>query len=534
MTMSPSPDAESGKSQSSMTQSDSADNFGYKQELRRNRGLAHMLFIASLSISEYTPTLPPAIIAVPYGLTAPIATTFVNGGPVTMIWGWLLVCVLSQPMACSLAEIASKYPTSAGAYYWCFRLASPRSRLLLSWINGWLTMVGVWTIALSVTFGVSQFIVAGATIFHPTWVATPWQTYVIFLAFTAFISFVCIVFNKALPTLDLLSAYWTMVGIIVILISLSARAAVGRRPISFALGHFDPSPSGWTPGWSFFIGLLAPAYTFSAIGMIASMAEEVRNPAVQVPKAIAWSVPISAIMGLVFLLPIAFTLPDIGALLEGNGAQPTGLMFTLIMGSEAGGFGMWFIVFGVGVFCAISICTAASRATWAFARDKALPFHRTFSRVNNDPSSYFPEIPLNAFLLSTLIQVLLGLLYLGSSAAFNAFVGVAATCLGASYAMPVAINLMEGRTHVKGAPAYLGRWGVPLNVLAVLWTLFLIVIYSMPATLPVTRSSMNYASAVFVGFGAISGVWYMISGRYNYSGPPMPQTEKDSTTAYSS
>lgn len=47
------------------------------------------------------------------------------------------------------------------------------------------------------------------------------------------------------------------------------------------------------------------------------MAEEVRNPAVQVPKAIAWSVPISAIMGLVFLLPIAFTLPDIGALLEG-------------------------------------------------------------------------------------------------------------------------------------------------------------------------------------------------------------------------
>ncbi|KAJ8690507.1 hypothetical protein PTI98_011932 [Pleurotus ostreatus] len=268
--------------------------------------------------------------------------------------------------------------------------------------------------------------------------------------------------------------------------------------------------------------------------MIASMAEEVRNPAVQVPKAITWSVPISAIMGLVFLLPIAFTLPDIGALLEGNGAQPTGLMFTLIMGSEAGGFGMWFIVFGVGVFCAISICTAASRATWAFARDKALPFHRIFSRVNNDPSSYFPEIPLNAFLLSTLIQVLLGLLYLGSSAAFNAFVGVAATCLGASYAMPVAINLMHGRTHVKGAPAYLGRWGVPLNVLAVLWTLFLVVIYSMPATLPVTRSSMNYASAVFVGFGAISGVWYMISGRYHYSGPPMPQTEKDSTTAYSS
>lgn len=105
-----------------------------------------------------------------YGLGAPIATSLIGGGPATMIWGyvsssylnicpnyglarWVLVCVLSQPIALSLAEICSQYPTSAGAYYWCFRLASPRSRVLLSWINGWLTMVGVWTVSLSVTFG---------------------------------------------------------------------------------------------------------------------------------------------------------------------------------------------------------------------------------------------------------------------------------------------------------------------------------------------------------------------------------------------
>ena len=39
------------------------------------------------------------------------------------------------------------------------------------------------------------------------------------------------------------------------LICLSANAAAGRRPASFALGGFEPA-SGWTPGWSFFIGLL--------------------------------------------------------------------------------------------------------------------------------------------------------------------------------------------------------------------------------------------------------------------------------------
>lgn len=48
------------------------------------------------------------------------------------------------------------------------------------------------------------------------------------------------------------------------------------------------------------------------------MAEEVHDPAVQVPKAIAWSIPIGSIVGLFFLLPILFTLPDIAALLSGE------------------------------------------------------------------------------------------------------------------------------------------------------------------------------------------------------------------------
>lgn len=139
------------------------------------------------------------------------------------------------------------------------------------------------------------------------------------------------------------------------------------------------------------------------------------------------------------------------------------------------------------MFCAISICCAASRATWSFARDKAIPFHRTFSQVNHSLS----DVPLNAHILSTTIQLLLGLIYLGSSAAFNAFVGVAVICLGASYTMPVAISLAQGRKKMVDAPYSLGKWGPALNVIAVLWTLFEIVLFSMPAVIPVTQVSMS-------------------------------------------
>ncbi|KAG6855917.1 hypothetical protein H0H87_009423 [Tephrocybe sp. NHM501043] len=176
------------------------------------------------------------------------------------------------------------------------------------------------------------------------------------------------------------------------------------------------------------------------------MAEEVRHPATQLPRAMVYSVPIGTISGLMFLLPIVFTLPDIPTLL------------------------------------------AASRATWSFARDKAIPFHHIFARISgdaNDPSA----VPYNAHILSTTVQLLLGLIYLGSSAAFNAFVGVGLICLGASYAMPVAILLFNGngRTEMKDAPYSLGRWGFALNIATVLWVALEIVLFSMPAVIPVDQ-----------------------------------------------
>ncbi|KAF8800418.1 amino acid transporter [Phlegmacium glaucopus] len=488
---------------------------GYQQELTRSRGLFHILFM----------TL--AIMAVPFGLSAPIATSLIGGGPATMIWGWLLISITTQPLAMSLAEICSKYPTSAGAYYWCFRLTSPRRRLLSSWINGWLTMVGVWTISLSVTFGTAQILVAGAGIFHPEWIPTVWQTYLVFFAVTSASTLIGVFGNSILPLVDIICACWTALGVIIVLICLSAKAASGRHSAAFVFGHFDPSFSGWNSGWTFFIGLLPPAYTYAAIGMVASMAEEVHNPSVQLPIALSWSIPIGFVTGVIFLLPILFTLPDVPTLLAVPGGQPIGVLFELIMGSKGGGFGIWLIVFGIGMFCAISICCAASRATWSFARDKAIPFHKVWSKVNHS----LGDVPLNANLLVLVIQLVLGLIYLGSTAAFNAFVGVAVMCLGASYAMPIAISLVNGRKDMVDAPFSLGRWGFGINLFAVLWTAFEIVLFSMPAVIPVTRVTMNYASVVFVGFAAISAVWYLLNGRANFRGPPIPEEPMESKSS---
>ena len=63
---------------------------------------------------------------------------------------------------------------------------------------------------------------------------------------------------------------------------------------------FDNTLSGWG-NFGFFIGLLPSAWTFSAIGMVSSMAEEVNDCTTELPKAMVWMVPVSFVAGLFYV-----------------------------------------------------------------------------------------------------------------------------------------------------------------------------------------------------------------------------------------
>lgn len=119
-----------------------------------------------------------------------------------------------------------------------------------------------------------------------------------------------------------------------------------------------------------------------------------------------------------------------------------------------------------------------------------------------------------ALALTTVVQMLLGLISLGSSSAFAAFASVGVIGLAAAYALPVIVSMLQGRRAVSTArfrfPAVVG-WFV--NGLMVLWIAFQIVLFSMPTVLPVTAISMNYASVVFAGFFTLSTIYYMVWAR---------------------
>ncbi|EME83304.1 uncharacterized protein MYCFIDRAFT_72235 [Pseudocercospora fijiensis CIRAD86] len=475
---------------------------GYTQELKRNRSMVTLLF-QSLAIA-----------AIPYGEGGPLISAIYGGGQLSIFVGWIVVLILDECIAVSLGELASRYPTSGGPQYWAFQVA-PKFKTVFAYITGWVWLIGNWTITLSVNFGFASLISGTIAMYHPDFVLDDWQLLLVFYAVTLLTFVICCFFNDYLPMVDTVCAGFTVLSILIILIGLSVKAEAGRNSAAVALGNYDTSFSGWG-GFTFFIGLLPAAYTFSALGMISSMAEECRDPTVKVPRAISLCIPVGGIWGIFFILPINFTMPPLEDVIGAPAGQALPYIFFRVMGSPGGGLALIFFVLCITVLCSISITVAASRTTWAFARDDAIPGAKLWAKVDKRL-----DVPVNALILVTVIQMLLGLINLGSTSAFTAFISVGVQALALAYAIPIGLSLLTGRKAVSQA-----RWklqyglGLVCNVIALAWIAFELVLFSMPTALPVTEVSMNYASVVLVGFGTIAAAWYAIHSRKSYKGPP--------------
>jgi amino acid transporter len=83
-----------------------------------------------------------------------------NGGASVAMWDWIIMSIIYVCIATSLGEIASLYPVSGGVYYWSFMLSPPKHAPLVSWIVGWLSVIGNVVVTLSVNFATTQLILS--------------------------------------------------------------------------------------------------------------------------------------------------------------------------------------------------------------------------------------------------------------------------------------------------------------------------------------------------------------------------------------
>src|ERR1700761_3560260 len=91
----------------------------------------------------------------------------------------------------------------------------------------------------------------------------------------------------------------------------------------------------------------------------------------------------------------------------------------------------------------IAVQQTASRLTWSLGRDNALIGSSFIGRVHS-----LWKVPVWALVLNGFIVFIIGFIYLGSSTAFNAFIGTGLILQQITYAIPAALLIYRRRsTH---------------------------------------------------------------------------------------
>lgn len=174
------------------------------------------------------------------------------------------------------------------------------------------------------------------------------------------------------------------------------------------------------------------------------------------------------------------------------------------------------------VAAVLALLASASRTTWAFARDHGLPGSTWLAKIHPGRA-----VPINAITITTLLCMLLGLINIGSTAAFYAIVGVTTVALYVTYMMPiimVTIKKLKGE-HVAYGPWRLGRWGLPVNLFSIAYSLFISIFLFFPSFLPVTPANFNWTVVVFFGVVMIGAVYWAGGARRSYRGPVKEMVE---------
>lgn len=511
---------------------------GYKQELARTwSGFSN--FAISFSI-----------ISILAGCLTNYAVAINNGGPMAVAWTWPILSVFILIIGFTMSELVSAMPTSGGIYWWAAKMGGPKA----GFYTGWLNWIGLVAVTAGVAYGCATFIDLTISTFSESYadgysLTRVFITFVIVLAAAAVLN---IFSGHLMAIMNNVSVWWHVIGAAAIVIVL---VVVPDNHLSFgqvfgdrfnASGYADGATSGGT-FWFLVLPLafLLTQYTITGFDASAHLSEETSGAAMGAAKGIWQSIFYSAVGGYILLLAVTFAIPPDAAGdpdYAGVGGGGVGYLFNEALGSNWAGV-VLFISASAQFFCATACLTSASRMTFAFSRDRALPgsdFLRKLSAAKVPANAVITVAVLAALLtLPALIEVNLGTdeAPLIVPVAFFAVTSIAVQGLYLSFAIPIYLRWKAGDSFEVGAwnngSKY--KW---MNLVAVIEIIvvsgYLMLpgnAFAVPWNDGFAWKFVNYAPIVTLGALVLLTIWWEVSVKKWYTGPVHTIDDPDAPVA---
>jgi amino acid transporter len=384
------------------------------------------------------------------GITAGIFSLFAfsmqSSGP-AFFWGWVVVGV-SITLAClNYAELASHYPFAAAVYHWPLQLAGRRA----GWWVGWLYLGALLSL-------LAAYVIVFPAILAPLFEFTPSRWGIVAIA-VGFIIAAMLINLVGISTLGRFTVAGVVAELAILLVLSVLVYAFGPHNSPswlFKSAGTGSTFSDWLPGFvggGMFVGLWA-LFTFETAG---TLGEETIDAKRQAPRAILGAMWLSVGAGFIFLLLFILSIPDLGkAMVSATPVQDT------INNSLASWVSKLYLVTMVWVlFLATNtLFTAICRHVFGMARDNQLPWSRQLARVTRGGEPWVAAVLISVITSLPLIIITSNLTVLVTGA------------IAAIYVPYVLVLLILLWARLNGwpresAPFSLGRWGIPINVAAV-------------------------------------------------------------------
>ena len=420
-------------------------------------------------------------------------------------WGFAIVLGGQVLVAMVLAELSSVWPLQGGLYKWTQRLAGRRA----GWAAGW---AYVWTLVVLMT---AQCFAAAPFLAGLLGVEEAGTALLIGLAVVVLV--LATAANLAGPrTLKVFVAVSITAELVGSLVIGTVLLVFFRdQPVSILLDGAGEAAPALGPmlaavaliGWSF-IG-------FESAGDIA---EEVRDPSRQVPKALLFSLVVVACIVMYAALALLLAIPNLGAAIAGGADDPIIATLTAQLGAGVATplFALVVLAFVAGI---VAVQASVSRVLFALGRDGELPAASVLSHLSGRE-----RLPRRAIVLSAVGAGAL-LVVATSENAYGTLIAMATVGFYIAFAFPV-FAALRARLLGRWEPGVwnLGRFALAVNVAAAAWLAFEIVNIAWPR-LPDAPWYVNYGAILMVAIVALAGLalrgGQALSGQLPLARPPL-------------
>ncbi len=278
---------------------------GYAQELRRG-----MSGFSNFAISF-------TIISILSGTLTLYGTGLNYGGPIEEAYGWPLVSVFVIIVGLGMAEIASKYPTAGGLYYWASKMGGP----IWGWFTGWFNLIGQIAITAGIDYGAAVFADALlGLLWGGTFHGTQHEIVYVYACILGLHALLNIFSVKLVAFLNDISVWWHVFGVVIIVGFLIFKPT-HHQSFSTVFGH-TINNSGFSGSWLWFVlllGLLQAQYTYTGYDASAHMSEETQGASRTAARGVIMSIVVSAVFGYILALGVTFAIQDIHATASAGG-----------------------------------------------------------------------------------------------------------------------------------------------------------------------------------------------------------------------